>query len=84
MKLSPERLAGLARTLVETLTASGLIEPVSERRALTAGLERVITAEMTVEDRIKQVFGIKVRLENSEDKLRAGMSADVFFPDVGK
>jgi len=52
MKLSPERLAGLARTLVETLTASGLIEPVSERRALTARLERVITAEMTVEDRI--------------------------------
>jgi hypothetical protein len=30
------------------------------------------------------VFGIKVRLENSEDKLRAGMSADVFFPNVGK
>ena len=38
----------------------------------------------TVEDRIKQVFGIKIRLDNSEDKLRAGMSADVFFPNVGK
>jgi RND family efflux transporter MFP subunit len=36
----------------------------------------------TVEDRIKQVFGIKIRLGNSEDKLRAGMSADVFFPNV--
>ena len=38
----------------------------------------------TVEDRIKQVFGVKVRLPNKEDKLRAGMSADVFFPNVGK
>jgi HlyD family secretion protein len=36
----------------------------------------------TVEDRIKQVFGVKIRLPNSEDKLRAGMSADVLFPNV--
>ena len=34
----------------------------------------------TVEERIKQVFGIKVRLDNSEGLLRAGMSADVVFP----
>jgi HlyD family secretion protein len=38
----------------------------------------------TVEDRIKQVFGVKIRLPNTEDKLRAGMSADVVFPNVGK
>ena len=38
----------------------------------------------TVEERIKQVFGVKIRLENKEDKLRAGMSADVLFPNVGK
>jgi len=36
----------------------------------------------TVEDRIRQVFGVKIRLPNSEDKLRAGMSADVVFPNV--
>ncbi len=36
----------------------------------------------TVEDRIKQVFGVKIRLSNKEDKLRAGMSADVVFPNV--
>jgi HlyD family secretion protein len=36
----------------------------------------------TVEDRIKQVFGVKIRLENKEDTLRAGMSADIFFPNV--
>jgi multidrug resistance efflux pump len=38
----------------------------------------------TVEDRIRQVFGVKIRLENREDKLRAGMSADVTFPNVPK
>jgi len=36
----------------------------------------------TVEDRIRQVFGVKMRLENRDDKLRAGMSADVTFPNV--
>ncbi len=36
----------------------------------------------TVEDRIRQVFGVKIRLANREDKLRAGMSADVTFPNV--
>lgn len=36
----------------------------------------------TVEERIKQVFGIKVRLDNANDELRAGMSADVVFANV--
>jgi HlyD family secretion protein len=38
----------------------------------------------TVEDRIKQVFGVKIGLDNSEDRLRAGMSADVYFDNVPK
>jgi HlyD family secretion protein len=38
----------------------------------------------TVGERIKQVFGVKVRLDNAEGKLRAGMSADVTFPEVPK
>ena len=36
----------------------------------------------TVADRIRQVFGVKVRLPDNDDKLRAGMSADVHFPNV--
>jgi len=36
----------------------------------------------TVEERAKQVFGVKVRLKNEQDLLRAGMSADVIFPDA--
>jgi RND family efflux transporter MFP subunit len=36
----------------------------------------------TVEDRIRQVFGVKVRLPSDTGKLRAGMSVDVTFPNV--
>jgi len=35
-----------------------------------------------VADRIKQVFGVKVRLPSDDDRLRAGMAADVYFPNV--
>ena len=38
----------------------------------------------TVGERVKQVFGVKVRLENPEGQLRAGMSADVSFPGAWK
>jgi RND family efflux transporter MFP subunit len=36
----------------------------------------------TVGDRIKQVFGVKVRLQANDSRLRAGMAADVYFPNV--
>ena len=36
----------------------------------------------TVGERVDQVFGVKVRLDNAEGQLRAGMAADVFFPNV--
>ena len=36
----------------------------------------------TVADRIKQVFGVKVRLPSDDDRLRAGMAADVNFSNV--
>ena len=36
----------------------------------------------TVGDRIKQVFGVKVRLPANDERLRAGMAADVYFPNV--
>jgi HlyD family secretion protein len=38
----------------------------------------------TVGERVKQVFGIKVRMGNAEGQLRAGMSADVVFQNVPK
>jgi len=36
----------------------------------------------TAEDRIAQVFGVKIRLDNSSGKLRAGMSGEVTFPGI--
>jgi multidrug resistance efflux pump len=36
----------------------------------------------TVGERVKQVFGVKVRLDPKETRLRPGMAADVFFPNV--
>ena len=33
----------------------------------------------TVEDRVKQVFGVKIRLPGNHDRLRPGMSVDVIF-----
>jgi len=52
MKLSKERMAALSASLVDKLTAGGMIEPVGERKALVASLERVVTDELSVEDRI--------------------------------
>jgi HlyD family secretion protein len=55
---------------------SGTVEQINRQAEFTP------RNVQTVEDRIRQVFGVKVRLGNREDKLRAGMSADVFFPNV--
>jgi HlyD family secretion protein len=56
---------------------SGVVEQVNRKAEFTP------RNVQTVEDRIKQVYGVKVRLDNKEDQLRAGMSADIYFPNVG-
>jgi HlyD family secretion protein len=55
---------------------SGVVEQVNRKAEFTP------RNVQTVEDRIKQVFGVKIHLDNKEDALRAGMSADIFFPNV--
>jgi HlyD family secretion protein len=55
---------------------SGAVEQINRKAEFTP------RNVQTVEDRIKQVFGVKIRLDNKEDKLRAGMSADIFFQNV--
>ena len=52
VRLSPERIAGLARLLVEQLIASRMVEPVLERKALATSVEHIMTEELMVEDRI--------------------------------
>ena len=57
-------------------TVQGVIEQINRQAEFTP------RNVQTVEDRVRQVFGVKVRLPSDNDKLRAGMSVDVFFPDV--
>jgi RND family efflux transporter MFP subunit len=57
---------------------SGTVEQINRQAEFTP------RNVQTVEDRIRQVFGVKIRLQNRDDKLRAGMSADAIFPNVPK
>jgi HlyD family secretion protein len=54
----------------------GTVEQVSRQAEFTP------RNVQTVEDRIRQVFGVKIRLPNNDDRLRAGMAADAYFPNV--
>jgi HlyD family secretion protein len=55
---------------------SGTVEQVNRQAEFTP------RNVQTVEDRIRQVFGVKIRLQNRDDKLRAGMAADVVFASI--
>jgi hypothetical protein len=46
--------------------------------------EHIPETQAGMSECVKQVFGVKVRLENSANELRAGMAADVFFPKESK
>lgn len=52
-----------------------------EIEQINRGAEFTPRNVQTQAERIKQVFGVKVRLTDKADKLRAGMSADVLFPN---
>jgi len=54
----------------------GTVEQVSRQAEFTP------RNVQTISDRIRQVFGVKVRLPSDDDRLRAGMAADVYFPNV--
>jgi multidrug resistance efflux pump len=80
----PETWLGMVR-LGQTVT----VRTDSSREVFQGAIEQINRqAEFTprnvqtVEDRIRQVFGVKVRLPSDTGKLRAGMSVDVSFPNV--
>ena len=56
----------------------GVVEQINRRAEFTP------RNVQTVEERVKQVFGIKLGLANQGRKLGAGMSAEAYFPDVPK
>ena len=61
----------------------------SSREEFSGAIEQINRAAeftprnvQTVEDRVRQVFGVKVRLPSDTGRLRAGMNVDVSFPGV--
>jgi multidrug resistance efflux pump len=64
------------RTDSSSETFQGVVEQINRQAEFTP------RNVQTVEDRVRQVFGVKVRLPGDTGALRAGMSVDVFFPDV--
>jgi len=53
---------------------SGVVDQINRKAEFTP------RNVQTPEERVNQVFGVKVRLEDPERHLRAGMAADVTFP----
>jgi len=79
----PETWLGLIRVGQEVSVRTdtpgvftGMVEQINRQAEFTP--RNVQTAD----ERIKQVFGVKVRLPAETDKLRPGMSVDVLFPGV--
>jgi len=73
------KLGDQARVRVDSFRGKdfpGVVEQVNRQAEFTP------RNVQTVEDRIRQVFGVKIRLPNNDDRLRAGMAADVYFPNV--
>jgi hypothetical protein len=52
MRLSKERVRHMAESLVGRLQQEGHIELLGDRNALVAGLDQVMTDELSVEDRL--------------------------------
>jgi HlyD family secretion protein len=57
---------------------SGVVEQVQRSAEFTP------RNVQTVDERVKQVFGVKVKLTDATGRLRAGMAADVSFPRVNQ
>ncbi len=66
MRLSSERVAGLADLVVDKLIAAHMLDPVLERKALVTSLERVMVHELSVEDRINAEVKELMRQHNDE------------------
>ena len=52
MKLSKDRVAHIAGSVVSRIQAQGMLELLATRQGLVEGLNRVITEELSVEDRL--------------------------------
>ena len=80
MRLTGDEIEFIARKVVKTLTAERKLE-VEDEPALLAGLVRVITDEMAVEDRLNEEVR-QVLVEHSRDMERANITYSEMFKMV--
>lgn len=52
MRITKERIASIATGIIDQLRTHGLLEVTGSKEQLTAGLEKVISNEMSIEDRL--------------------------------
>lgn len=70
MKLSPERVRHLVETLVSRLEAEGRLDVRGARAAVVGSLERAVTDELQVEDRLNAE--VRALLRNYQAEIDAG------------
>ena len=70
MKLSKQRVAQIAESLVASLQAHGMLECVGPRHALVEALDRAITEELSVEDRLNAE--IRALMKSYEAEIERG------------
>ena len=82
MRLTGDEIEFIARKVVKTLIAERKLE-VDDEAGLHAGLVRVITEEMMVEDRLNEEVR-QVLVEHSRDMERANITYSEMFKMVKK
>ncbi len=80
MRLTPDEIEYIARKIVKTLVATGKIE-VDAEPPLVEGLQRAITEELMVEDRLNEEVR-QVLVDHSADMQRSNITYTDMFNKV--
>jgi len=80
MRLTPDEIEFISRKIVKTLSAERKIE-VEDEAALVLGLVRVVTDELSIEDRLNEEVR-QVLVEHSRDMERANITYSEMFKMV--
>jgi hypothetical protein len=82
MRLTPDEIEFIARKIVKTLVAEGKLEVDSEPRVV-ADLMRVVTDDLSVEDRLNEEVR-EVLMQHASEMERSNMSYTEMFKMLKK
>ena len=82
MRLSPDEVQFIARKIVKTLSSEGKIE-VDDEAQLTAGIAKVVTDELAVEDRLNEEVR-EVLIQHSSEMERSNVTYTEMFKMLKK